>query len=104
MLERVRGLWAVDPVRAATAVAAVVVFVCAKRGLIVEQQDVITALLLVVPVVLGGDQVARRVEPPILASDLTGRATELADDHSDVDAYHKFGQPGVRLIEEGNKT
>ena len=75
MLESARPLVSSDPVRVATAVAAVVVFGARSANLIVEQQDVITALLLVVPVVLGGDRSPGRVEPPILASDLTGHAT-----------------------------
>ena len=52
-----------NPVRVATYTAAVIVFVAAKAGVVISEQDVLPALLLILPIVLGGEAARRKVSP-----------------------------------------
>lgn len=63
------GVWQREPARVVTVLAAVVVFVGAKLGVVVNEQDVGQALLLILPVLLGGEAVRRRVSPAAPADD-----------------------------------
>lgn len=63
MLDRIKALWATEPVAVTTALVAVVVFVAAKLGLVVDEQNVGEALALVLPVLLGGAAARQKVSP-----------------------------------------
>jgi len=60
MLEKA---WRAEPVKCATYVAAAIVFIAAKAGVVVDQQSLIDALLLVVPIVLAGHSARHEVIP-----------------------------------------
>lgn len=59
----IRALWATEPVRVITIVAAIVVFVFAKAGVVIDQQDVLDALVIVLPILLGGEAARTQVSP-----------------------------------------
>lgn len=53
-MQNLRSLWAREPVLIATLIASAVVFVAAKLGAVVSEQSVLNAVLLIVPILLGG--------------------------------------------------
>lgn len=63
MLDRIRALWATEPVRVTTSTVAVVVFVAAKFNVVVDEAGLLEALALVVPILLGGEAARRKVQP-----------------------------------------
>lgn len=63
-------LWQREPVRVATALAAVVVFIAAKAGVVISEQDVLHALLLLLPIVAGGEAARKAVTPATVLDDL----------------------------------
>lgn len=65
VLDRLIAYVRSEPVRTATLAASVVVFVAAKLGVVISEQSVLEALLLVLPILLGG-QWARGNATPIV--------------------------------------
>lgn len=63
MLNRLRALWTTEPTRVIALAVAVIVFVAAKLGLVVDEQNVGEALALVLPVLLGGELTRSKVSP-----------------------------------------
>jgi len=63
MLNRIKALWVTEPVALTTALVAVVVFVAAKLGILVDEQNVGEALGLVLPILLGGAAARTQVSP-----------------------------------------
>lgn len=63
MLDRIRALWATEPVRVVTILVAIVVFIAAKIGVVLDPQDVGDALLLLLPILLGGELARANVTP-----------------------------------------
>lgn len=80
MLDQIKALWLAEPVRVVTALAAIIVFLAAKLGIVVDQQGVGEALLLVLPILLGGEGARAKVSP---VRQETGQAS---DDLLDLDA------------------
>jgi hypothetical protein len=58
-----RGLWQREPVAIVTTTASVVVFLCAKFGVVVPQADVVQALAAVLPILFGGAVARQNVTP-----------------------------------------
>lgn len=63
MLDRLRALWANNPVRVTAILASIVVFVAAKLGVVVDEQNVGEALAIALPIVLGGEVARSQVTP-----------------------------------------
>lgn len=63
MIDRLLNLWYDEPARVIAILAAAVVFAATRIGIVVEEQSVTTALLLVLPVLLGGEATRSRVTP-----------------------------------------
>jgi hypothetical protein len=63
MLDRIKALWVTEPVAVTTTVAAIVVFVAAKLGILIDQQNVGEALGLILPILLGGAAARQKVSP-----------------------------------------
>jgi hypothetical protein len=59
----VRALYAREPARVVAGIAALVVFVAAKAGVVISEQEIVPALLIVLPIVLGGEAVRDNVIP-----------------------------------------
>lgn len=55
VLNRLKAFVLANPVRVASYLAAVVVFVAAKFGVLVQPEPVTNALLLVIPILVGGE-------------------------------------------------
>lgn len=80
------ALWRANPVRIGAVIAAVVVFVAAKAGIVLDEASVSQALAIVVPVLLAGE-VARAhvvpvdklvVDPEVLPADEIDKPDETA--------------------------
>jgi hypothetical protein len=65
MLTRFKALWTTEPARVTTILVAVIIFVAAKLGLIVDEQNVGEALALLLPILLGGEIVRAKVTPAL---------------------------------------
>ena len=63
MLDRFRALWVREPARVIAACVAAVVFIAARFGVVVDAQDLGTALLVVLPILLGGEVTRAQVPP-----------------------------------------
>lgn len=63
MLDRLRAAWANNPVRLTAITASIVVFAAAKLGVVIDQADVLEALGLALPVLLGGELARSQVTP-----------------------------------------
>jgi hypothetical protein len=63
VIDYVRILWQREPARIVAALASLVVFAAAKVGLVVDEQSVGSALLLVLPILLGGEATRAKVSP-----------------------------------------
>lgn len=61
--DRLRAAWANEPVRIVTLLVAVIVFAAAKVGIVLDQEDVGSALLLIIPILLGGEAARSKVRP-----------------------------------------
>jgi len=59
----IRALWATEPTRIVTLLVAVIVFLAAKLGIVIDQDSVGEALLLTLPILLGGETVRQKVSP-----------------------------------------
>lgn len=78
LLDLARALWAREPARIATLGAAAIVFVLARLGVVVSEQSVIDAILLVVPILLAGETVRAHVAPiKGLAADAAAPSDEV---------------------------
>lgn len=58
-----KALWVTEPARLIAALAALAVFVAAKAGVVVSEQDVGAALLIILPILLGGEAARTKVSP-----------------------------------------
>ncbi len=65
MLQNLRALYVTEPVRSVAMLVAVVVFAAAKLGVVVDEQNVGEALLLILPVLLGGEAARQQVSPAV---------------------------------------
>lgn len=63
MLTTLSDLWAREPARITSFLAAAIVFVCAKAGILVDAQSVGSAIAIVVPILLGGEHIRSKVVP-----------------------------------------
>lgn len=63
MLDRLKALWADEPVRVTTLLVAVVVAVAAKAGVVIDPQNAGETLTLVLPILLGGEIARKSVTP-----------------------------------------
>lgn len=62
-LALVRRLWAKEPARVVSGVAAVAVFVCAKIGVVVPAESITSAVAFALPLLLGGELIRSQVTP-----------------------------------------
>lgn len=65
MLDRIRALWVTEPVLVVSSLVAVIVFVLAKLGVVVDPQNVGEALTIALPILLGGAVARHKVSPAI---------------------------------------
>ncbi len=65
MLNYLRVIYVTNPVRVITFAVALVIFLAAKLGLVVDEQNVGEALLLILPVLLGGEAARQQVSPAV---------------------------------------
>ena len=63
MLNRLRALWRTEPTRVVSLLVAAIVFAAAKAGVAVDEQAIGEALLLSLPILLGGEVVRSQVSP-----------------------------------------
>ena len=75
--------WHGNPVRITTGLAAIVVFIAAKAGYVLDQQDVLDSLVIVLPILLGGEVARSQVKP------LRRPATTIEQDGTDQAASRK---------------
>lgn len=61
--DRVLKAWHSNPVRITVGIAALVVFIAAKAGYVLDQQDVLNSLVIVLPIILGGEVARSQVKP-----------------------------------------
>lgn len=107
VLSRLERLWITEPVRVQAAVVAVVLFVCAKVGVLVDAQSVGVAVAVILPVILGGEYARQQVsptprEPEFTSFDLEGRVSEPIQTHGDVEPYLLYGNPSNDQVTENN--
>lgn len=62
-LSTLRNAWDHEPAHVVSVGVSIIVFVCAKVGIIVPQQSVGAALALILPVLLGGALIRSQVTP-----------------------------------------
>lgn len=62
-LTALRKLWAKEPARVVSAVAAVIVFVAAKCGAVIPAEPVLNAVALMLVPLLGGEAIRSQVAP-----------------------------------------
>ena len=62
-LAALKAAWQKEPVRVRAIIASVIVFALAKFGIVVPEADVIQALALILPILLGGELARSRVNP-----------------------------------------
>jgi hypothetical protein len=55
LLEGLKKLWANEPIRVLTIVAAIATFIAAKFGIVVDQHSLLESLELVVPLLAAGE-------------------------------------------------
>jgi hypothetical protein len=63
MIDRLKALWATEPALVVSALVAVIVFVCAKVGILVDEQTVSTSLGVILPILLTGAATRAKVSP-----------------------------------------
>ena len=63
ILENAVALYRREPARINAAAVSAVVFLAAKLGIVISEQDVLTSVLLVLPIVLGGEHTRAKVSP-----------------------------------------
>ncbi len=71
IIDRAAALWRNEPALVITSLAAAVVFLAAKAGVIIDQQTLIDSLGIVLPVLLGGAVIRRKVTPAPPVADPT---------------------------------
>lgn len=62
---KVQQVWKDEPVAVITTVTSVVVFVCARVGVVVPEQTIAHAVAYLVPILLGGAAARKRVSPAV---------------------------------------
>lgn len=85
MLKYLQALWHREPARVTAASAAVVVFIAAKAGVVISEQDVLPALAVVLPILMGGEAVRGNVIP------VRKLVTDYADIPDDADDTVEHG-------------
>ena len=60
---RVKALWQSEPTRVVSALVAVVMFVAVKVGVVIDETEVWKALVLMLPILLGGEGIRAKVSP-----------------------------------------
>lgn len=63
MAQYLADLWRQNPVRVCTGLAAAVVFIAAKAGIVLDAQSVGAALLTIVPILIAGETARGHVIP-----------------------------------------
>lgn len=76
IIDRAAALWRNEPALVITSLAAAVVFLAAKAGVIIDQQTLIDSLGIVLPVLLGGTLIRRKVTPGTVVADPTAIPTD----------------------------
>lgn len=63
MLDHLRAFWALNPVRCAAIIASGLVVIATQLGVVVDEASVTDSLLLIVPILLGGEAARAKVTP-----------------------------------------
>lgn len=63
ILDNAVALYRREPARINAAVVSAVVFLAAKFGVVVSEQDILTSVLVVLPIILGGERTRSKVSP-----------------------------------------
>lgn len=63
LLQALRDLWRREPARVAAVIAYVVIVIAAKAGVVVDEQSALAAVLIGLPILLGGEAVRGQVVP-----------------------------------------
>lgn len=63
MIDRVKQLWAREPARVVAVLVAVIVFAASKAGVVLDERSVADALVLILPVLVGGEVTRASVSP-----------------------------------------
>lgn len=75
MKQYLLALWRAEPARVTAAVAYLLVFLAAKAGIVIDEQSVIDALIIGLPILLGGEAARGQVVPVHKLSTATGDVT-----------------------------
>ena len=62
-MDTIKALWLAEPARVAGYVAALIVFLAASFGVVVDEQSVVAAILYVVPIIIGTESTRAKVTP-----------------------------------------
>lgn len=76
IIDRAAALWRNEPALVITSLAAAVVFVAAKAGVVIDQQTLVDSLGIVLPILAGGAVIRRKVTPGIPVADPTAIPTD----------------------------
>ena len=71
IIDRAAALWRNEPALVITSLAAAVVFLAAKAGVIIDQQTLVDSLGIVLPILFGGAVIRRKVTPGTVVADPT---------------------------------
>ncbi len=63
MIAFLKSIWAKEPTLVISALVAAIVFVCAKLGIVVNEQSILAALAYVLPILFGGVVTRSKVYP-----------------------------------------
>ncbi len=63
LITKLKSLYDREPARLTSYAAAVILFACAKAGIVVPGTDILTALAYTLPVLLGGEVIRAKVSP-----------------------------------------
>ena len=76
VLDRLVALWRNEPALVISSLAAAVVFLAAKAGVVIDQQTLVDSLGIVLPILLGGTLIRRKVTPGTVVADPTAIPTD----------------------------
>jgi hypothetical protein len=91
-----RAIWAKEPTTVVSVLSAAIIFGGAHWGIVLDKQSVAQALLIVLPIVLGGQVVRATVWSPATITALLTKLGASDDLAGHVAAAIQAAQPGVK--------
>lgn len=79
LTDRLRELWYTEPARVTTAVVAALLVILSKLGIVLDERSLTDAVLLVLPVLLGGEAFRHAVIPVRTVAASTVPAPDVGD-------------------------